>query len=75
MSSRNPASHKRLLRIEPHFFPAVNKLEFSSHFVEGVRATVIAPIQALLLSVLHVWMTEQSKSSRENKQLTRVVLS
>ena len=28
-----------LLGIEPHSFPAVSQLEFSSHFLEGVRAT------------------------------------
>ena len=28
-----------LLRIEPHSFPSVSQLEFSSHFLECVRAT------------------------------------
>ena len=36
---------------------------------------VTPPITTLLLSLPHVWMTEQSNSSRENKQSTRVVLS
>ena len=40
VSSRNVPPHKRLLRTEPHSFPAVNQLEFSSHFLEGVRAKV-----------------------------------
>ena len=56
-------------------FPAVHQLEFSSHFLEGVRATVTPSIIALPLSVIHVWMTEQSKLSRENKRSTGVVLS
>ena len=39
VSSRNASPRKRLLRIEPHSFRAVNQLEFSSHFLEVVRAT------------------------------------
>ena len=38
VTQRSPP-HKRLLRIEPHSFPAVSQLEFSSHFLEGVRTT------------------------------------
>ena len=60
---------------EPHSFPAVNQWEFSSHFLEGVRAEVTPPITAVLLSLLQLWMTEQSKLSRENKPLTGVVWS
>ena len=51
------------------------QLEFSSHFSSHVCGTVTPPITALLLSLPQVWMTEQSKSSGENKQSTRVVLS
>ena len=71
MPSRNAPPHKKLLRIEPHSFPPVNLLELSFHFVEGVHAMFAVktpPITALLLSVPHVGMTEQSKSSHENKQ-------
>ena len=54
VSSRNVPPHKRLLRTEPHSFSAVNQLEFSSLFLEGVCAKVTPPITAFLLSVLHV---------------------
>ena len=37
VSSRDAPPNKRLLRIEPHSFLAFSKLEFSSHFLEGVR--------------------------------------
>ena len=39
VSSRNASPRKLLLRIEPHSFRSVNQLEFSSHFLEVVRAT------------------------------------
>ena len=34
------SSPQTLLRIEPLSFPAVSQLEFSSHFLEGVRGTL-----------------------------------
>ena len=39
MSSCYAPPHTWLLRIKPHFFPTVSQLEFSFHFLEGVRAT------------------------------------
>ena len=39
---------------ETHSCLALNQLEFSSRFLEDVRATFALPIKALLLSVPHV---------------------
>ena len=75
----NTPPHKWLLRIEPHSFPSVSQLEFSSHFLEGVHATfavqwLLQSQLCMLLSVPQVWMTEQSKSSRKDKQSHGVVV-
>ena len=37
VSSRSAPPHTRLLRRKPHSFPTVSQLEFSFHFLEGVR--------------------------------------
>ena len=37
MLSHNAPPRKWLLKIEAHSFPAVSRLEFCSHFLEGVR--------------------------------------
>ena len=50
------------------------QLPFSGRCSHYVCGTVTPPITALLLSVPHAWMTQQSKSLRENKQSTRLKL-
>ena len=56
--------------------PIIIQVPFSRRRSRHVCGTVTPTITALLLSVPPcVWMTECSKSSRKNKQLTTVVLS
>ena len=70
--SHSAPLHTWLLRVKPHSFPTVIQLEFSFHFLEGVRA--IFMVRWLLQYVPHVWMTEKSQSSHENKQSTIVTV-
>ena len=74
MSSCNALPHKRLLRTEPHSFPAVSQLEFSSHFLKGVRA--MFAVRWLLQSQLCFYRCPMCEwQNNQKKQLTTAVLS
>ena len=74
MSSRNAPPHWRLLKTEQHSFPAISQLEFSSHFLEGVRATF--EVWWLLQSQLCFyrcpmceWQNNQNRRMKTSNQL------
>ena len=74
VSSRNASPRKRLLRIEPHSFRAVNQLEFSSHFLEGVRATFAVRwlVQSQLCfyrCCMSEWQNNQNRHVKTSHQL------
>ena len=57
-----------------HSYPIRIQLPFSGRCSSHFYGTLTPPISALLLSVPHVWMTEKSQSSHENKQSTIVTV-